>query len=171
MAVTRDRTQRIKYCRAVVGKSIEMSIRDRPEDGLQSVEAGGEQGGTTHYHDEDASGMRLAHKPVENLVGGLVDQPQTEDVDDHGQNDQWYPPCPVRSPDSRVSIERSERKQIRIRQAPIRLACLNCSANCQRWQAGTAVAWPEIVSSDHRGYSTILGSLWLRLGGEWLAKV
>lgn len=89
VAVTRDRTQRIKYCRAVVGKSIEMSIRDRPEDGLQSVEAGGEQGRGAHNRDEDASGMRLAHKPVENLVGGLVDQPQTEDVDDHGQNDQW----------------------------------------------------------------------------------
>jgi hypothetical protein len=36
---------------------------------------------------------------------------------------------------------------------------LNCSANCQRWQAGTAVVWPEIVSSDHRRYRTILGSL------------
>lgn len=166
MAVTRDRTQRIKYCRAVVGKSIEMSIRARPENGLQSVEAGGEQGRSANNHDEDASGMRLAHKPVENLVGRLVDQPQTEDVDDHGQNDEWYPPGPVRSPDSRVSIERSERKQIRIRQAPIRLACLNCSANCQRWQAGTAVAWPGIVPSDHRSYRTILGSLSLRLDGE-----
>jgi len=65
-----------------------MSIGDRPEYGLESVEAGREQGGATHNHDEDAGGMRPAHKSVENLDRRLVHESQAQYMDDDGQNDQ-----------------------------------------------------------------------------------
>jgi len=52
------------------------------------VEAGREQGGATHNHDEDAGGMRPAHKSVENLDRRLVHESQAQYMDDDGQNDQ-----------------------------------------------------------------------------------
>ena len=86
-----------------------MSIGDGPEDSLESVETGGQQGGTTHKNDEHAGGVRPGYKSVENLVCSLVYQPQAEHMKDHGQNDQGKTPCPVSAPDSVVSLERCER--------------------------------------------------------------
>ena len=105
MAIARDCAQRIKHSRVVVGKSVEMSKGDSPENGFECMEAGGEQGGTGHHHNEDAGGVRAANKSVENLARRLVDEPQTEHMDDHRDNDQGHTPCPIFPPDSRVSVE------------------------------------------------------------------
>ena len=65
-----------------------MSIRDRPQDGLESVEPGGEQRGATHNHDKDARSVWVAYKSVENLADRLIHESQAQHVQDDSHNDQ-----------------------------------------------------------------------------------
>ena len=65
-----------------------MPVGDGPEDGLESVEAGGDQGCTTHNQNEDPDGTRPAHKSGENLADPLVHESQAQHMNNDSQNDQ-----------------------------------------------------------------------------------
>jgi hypothetical protein len=83
VAIACDRTERIQKSRPLVGQGVEDPLGDRPNCGLASLQAGGEQGCCAH--DDNEHDRTMTSLSVARADGALVYEAETQNVHDYGQ--------------------------------------------------------------------------------------